>query len=127
MPAAEGTAFRGRQLAALRTIVDAAPPFLRRMPLTVLSREASFLYSADFRTGRNVFSRGALMAAEIDDRIRSQTQGKKSLRDALRWLLRWSTENRKPFQTEDLPRYFAAATGVEVSDILERWMEPLEQ
>jgi predicted metalloprotease with PDZ domain len=127
MPATEGKAFRDRQLAALRGIVDSAAPFLRRMSLTVLSREASFLYAVDFRTGKNVFSRGALMAAEMDDRIRARSEGKKSLRDALRWLLRWSAENQKPFQTEDLPRFFATATGVDVSDILERWMKPLEQ
>ena len=127
MPAAEGKAFRDRQLASLRTTVDSAASFLRRMPLEVLSREASFLYASDFRTGRNVFSRGALMAAEMDDRIRQRSGGAKSLRDALRGLLRWSAENQKPFQTEDLPRYFATATGVDVADILERWMKPLEE
>ncbi len=127
LPAAEGIAFRNRQLARLREIVDSAPPFLRKMPLDVLSREASFLYAQDFRTGMNVFSRGALMAAEMDDRIRARTNGAKSLRDALRWLLRWSAENQRPFQTEDLPRYFATATGVEVGDILARWMQPPAQ
>jgi predicted metalloprotease with PDZ domain len=126
MPAAEGKAFRDRQLASLRGTVESAAPFLRRMPLDVLSREASFLYSQDFRTGMNVFSRGALMAAEMDDRIHARTGGAKSLRDALRWLLRWSAENQRPFRTEDLPRYFAAATGVDVGDILERWMQPLD-
>jgi len=125
MPAADGMTFRDRQLAGLHGIVDSAPPFLRRMPLAVLSREASFLYAEDFRTGMNVFARGALMAAEMDDRIREKTQGAKSLRDALRWLLRWSAENRRPFRPEDLPRYFAMATGVDVSDILTRWMQPL--
>jgi predicted metalloprotease with PDZ domain len=126
MPQAAGGEFREQQLAALRRTVDGAAPFLRRMSLPLLSREASFLYSDDFRTGRNIYSRGALMAAEMDDRIRSASQGKKSLRDALRWLLRWSAENRKPFQTEDFAGYLAAATGVDVSDILERWMKPLE-
>src|SRR5277367_3245926 len=121
MPPQEAANFRARQLARLRQIVETAPPFLQKMPLDVLSREASFLYAQDFRTGMNVFSRGALMAAEMDDRIRVRTNGAKSLRDALRWLLRWSAENQKPFQTEDLPRYFATATGVEVGDILERW------
>jgi predicted metalloprotease with PDZ domain len=127
MPIAEGKAFRDGRLAALREIVDSAAPFLRRMSLPVLSREASFLYAEDFRTGMNVFARGALMAAEMDDRIRSQSEGKKSLRDALRWLLRWSAQNRKPFEVEDLPRYFATATGVDVSDILQRWIEPLDK
>jgi len=35
-----------------------------------------FYIRADFRTGRNCFARGALMAAEMDDRIQAQTQGK---------------------------------------------------
>lgn len=121
---AADNAFHDRQLAALHRIVDTAPPFIRRMSLDILSREASFLYAEDFRTGMNVFARGALMAAEVDDRIRQRTNGAKSLRDALRALLAWSAANRKPFQTEDLPRLFAAATGVDVADILERWQKP---
>jgi len=124
MPAVEGKAFRDRQLAGLRAGVDAAPPFIQRMPLEVLSREASFLYAQDFRTGGTVFCRGALMAAEMDDRIREKTGGAKSLRDALWWLLRWSAENQRPFQPEDLPRYFAIATDVDTSAILARWMQP---
>ena len=127
LPAAQGKAFRDGQLANLHGVLDAAPPFIRHMSLEVLSREASFLYSEDFRTGRNVFARGALMAAEMDDRIRSQSQGKKSLRDALRALLRWSEENQRPFQTRELPGYFKSATGVEVADILERWQQPQEK
>jgi predicted metalloprotease with PDZ domain len=127
MSAGEGRAFRDRQLASLRSIVDSAEPFLRRMPLEDLSREASFLYGVDFRTGKNVFARGALMAAEMDDRIGARSGGAKSLRDALRGLLRWSAETGKPFRTENLPRYFDSATGVDVSDILERWLKPLEQ
>jgi len=126
MPPAESKAFRDARLASYRSVLDAAAPFLRRMSLPVLSREASFLYAVDFRTGKNVYSRGALIAAEMDDRIRARSENRKSLRDALRWLLRWSAENQKPFQTEDLPRFFAAATGVDVSDILERWMKSLE-
>jgi predicted metalloprotease with PDZ domain len=126
LPAEQGRAFRESQLARLRGIVDTAPSFIRRMPLTALSREASFLYSSDFRTGRNVFARGALMAAEMDDRIQAQSCGKKSLRDALRWLLGWSAEHRMPFATEDLAGDFAAATGVPVADILDHWQRALE-
>jgi len=122
----QGQAFRDSQLRTLKHVIDAAPPFIRRMPLDVLSREASFLYSADFRTGRNVFARGALMAAEMDDRIQAQTQGKKSLRDALRWLLGWSAQHPGPFATKDLAGYFATATGVDVADILAHWQRPLD-
>jgi predicted metalloprotease with PDZ domain len=126
MPVADGAAFRRAQLSTLNGIVEGAPRFIRRMPLEILSREASFLYSADFRTGRNVFARGALMAAQMDDRISAQTHGRKALRDALRWLLNWSAEHHQPFQSEDLPKYFKAATGVDVTDIYHHWQQPLE-
>ena len=120
----EATAFRTHQLARLRQIVDNAPSFLRNMPLEVLSREASFLYASDFRTGMNVFARGALMAAEMDDEIRTKTAGKKSLQDALQALLIWSAQNDRAFRTEELPQVFQAATGVNVQAILNHWMNP---
>ena len=119
MPPAEGAAFRARTLARLKAILDEAPPFIRRMPLVDLSRSASFLYSADFRFGMSTFSRGALMAAEMDDRIRAATGGTKSLKDGLRALLK----SPQPFRTEDLPVIFRNATGVDVREILERWMK----
>jgi predicted metalloprotease with PDZ domain len=119
MPGAEGAAFRARTLARLRAVLDAAPPFIRKMPLTDLSRSASFLYSADFRFGRNTYARGALMAAEMDEKIRAASGGTKSLRDGLRALL----EAPQPFRTEDLPLILRDATGVDVREILERWMK----
>jgi len=124
MPEADGRAARERQLSFLRGILDSAPPFLRRMPLVMLSREASLLYTTDFRTGKNVFARGALMAAEMDDRIRSKTQGKKSLRDGLRALLSWSARNQRPFEIQEMSTLLSDATGVNVHDILDRWMAP---
>lgn len=57
LPQSEGAAFRKRELSGLRQILDDAPSFIRRMSLETLSREASFLYAADFRTGANVFAR----------------------------------------------------------------------
>src|SRR5882724_6618830 len=38
----------------------------RNMPLPELSRVGSLMYSEDFRTGRTLFSKGALVAEEID-------------------------------------------------------------
>ena len=35
----------------MRKIVADAPPFIKKMSLETLSREASFLYAVDFRTG----------------------------------------------------------------------------
>jgi predicted metalloprotease with PDZ domain len=90
--------------------------------LTLLSQEASFLYARDFRTGMNIFGRGFLMAAEMDDRIQAQTAGKKSLRDAYRALLAWSAANRRAFQVEEMTRIVSESTGVDVHDIVARWM-----
>ena len=64
------------------------------------------------------------MAAEMDDRIRLQTRGEKSLRDALRHLMEWSRGNRRAFRLEELPVIFREATGVETASILDRWMRP---
>jgi predicted metalloprotease with PDZ domain len=127
MPEEESQKYRRQQLDRLRGIMDGAPPLLRKMSLADLSRAGSFLYSDDFRVGMNLFSRGALMAAEMDDFIRTQTQGKKSLRDALRYLLDWSERNHRAFRTEELPAIFRDETGVDTKNILDRWLQPLDR
>ena len=127
MPPEQGAAYRERLLQArFRVNLTEAPPFLRRMSLVELSRVASTRYSSDFRTGRLVFSRGALMAAEMDDHIRVQSKGQKSLRDALRALMSWSATNKRGFRIDELPAIFRQATGVDVKEIMERWLRPLE-
>jgi len=126
MPAQEGQEFRKGQLDGLRNIVSDAPVFIRRMPTVVLSREASFLYSQDFRTGMNTFARGSLMAAQMDDRIRQQSQGKKDLRDALRAVLLQTQKEQRPFKIEELAPLFQQATGVDISEILQHWLQPPE-
>jgi len=73
----------------------------------------------------NLFSRGALMAAEMDDAIRAQTNGQKSLRDALRHLIAWTSKNHRAFRVEELPQIFREATGVDTSVILNRHLQPL--
>jgi predicted metalloprotease with PDZ domain len=122
LPTDDAARYRKEKLDRLRGIVAAAPAFLERMPLDVLSREGSFLYADDFRVGMNLFARGALMAGEMDDRIRAQTDGKKSLRDALRHLIDWSEQNQRAFRTEELPVIFGEATGVDTASILQQWM-----
>ena len=109
-----------------RSSLREAPPELRRMPLRELSLLASTQYAADFRIGRLTFSRGGLMAAEMDDRIRAQTHSAKSLRDALRHLIAWSAQNHRPFRIDDLSVRFREATGVDTHDILEKWLAPLD-
>jgi predicted metalloprotease with PDZ domain len=125
MSQAEAAKMREGELSWMREVVGGAPLFIKRMSLETLSREASFMYTVDFRLGKNIFSRGALMAAEMDDRIREKTRGEKSLRDALRALLVWSEKNRRAFQPDEMMGVFAEGTGVEVRDIYMRWREPL--
>jgi predicted metalloprotease with PDZ domain len=127
MPASEAAAFRKRQLAGLSEILVHAPRVIQEMSLLDLSREASFMYELDFRTGQNTFARGALMAAEIDDYIRKQTGGRKSLRDGLRYLVERTSKSQRPFETNDLPALIQAATGVDVKNVFDRWMKPNPQ
>jgi predicted metalloprotease with PDZ domain len=121
----EGARYRKEKLDRLQGIVDAAPAFIRRMALPELSREGSFLYSEDFRVAQNLFARGSLMAAEMDDSIRAQTGGQKSLREALRYLIDWTARNRRAFRAEELPAIFRQVTGVDTTAILNRRMQPL--
>jgi predicted metalloprotease with PDZ domain len=122
MPEAEGTAYRKAMLDSLRDTVAGMPPFLREMPLVELSRIASSRYSEDFRTGRTLFSRGALLAASLDDRIRERSGGTKRLRDALRHLVEWSARSGRGFRVEELPKHFREATDIETADVWARWL-----
>jgi len=123
LPDGERKTRREREMMRTRGFLDAAPPSIKRMPLTLLSQEASFLYARDFRTGMNIFGRGFLMAAEMDDRIQAQTGGKKSLREGFRALLAWSGKNQRALQVKEITRIISEATGVDVHDIVARWME----
>jgi predicted metalloprotease with PDZ domain len=123
LPQEERKARREREMMRTRGFLNAAPPFIKRMPLTLLSQEASFFYASDFRTGMNIFGRGFLMAAEMDDRIQTQTGGKKSLRDGFRALLAWNAKNQRALQVEEITQIISESTGVDVHDIAARWME----
>ena len=102
-----------------------APAFLKRLSLVDLSRVASTRYGEDFRTGRLVFSRGGLMAAAIDDRIRAESKGTKSLQDAFTFLLGWSVRERRAFANDELARLIQQATGVDTADVIAEWLRPL--
>ncbi len=127
LPAEEARAYRTNLIERrFRQSIASAPAFIRRMPLIELSRVASTRYSEDFRTGRTVFSRGGLMAAAIDERIRRESRGAHRLRDALRHLVSWSRQNDRAFEIEELPAIFEEATGVDTRDVFEDWLKPLE-
>jgi predicted metalloprotease with PDZ domain len=105
-----------------RNWLKQAPPFLRDMRLEELSHIGSTRYSEDFRVGRTLFSRGALMAAEMDELIRRQTNGSRSLRDALRHLIAWSAREKRAWRIEELPAIFRQATGVDTKPVLDKWL-----
>jgi predicted metalloprotease with PDZ domain len=122
MPPEQGAAFlRNFVDIRFRRTLAALPPEFRNMPLIELSRLASSRYSEDFRTGQGSYARGGLMAAEMDELIRSATQGKKRLRDALRHLVAWCAAKGRPFRIEELPVIFEEATGVNTRPLLEAW------
>jgi len=122
-PGADGRSYRESLVdARFRNTLKEMPDFLKRMPLVELSRTASTVYSEDFRTGRTVFSRGGMMAFEMDERIRAATSGTKRLRDALRGLVAWSSASKRGFAIDELPAIFRTATGVETRDVMERWL-----
>jgi predicted metalloprotease with PDZ domain len=125
MPEAEGQQFRGQQFDVFQRTLATIPDFIRSMPLLELSRVGSLVYGSDFRTGRTLFIRGAFMAAEMDERIRKLTNGKKRLRDSLRSLVKWGEKSGRAFRTEELPGLIARPVGVserEVRVIMERWL-----
>ncbi len=108
-----------------RPNLASAPAFLKDLSLVELSRVASTRYAEDFRTGRLVFSRGGLMAAAIDDRIQSATNGTKSLRDALRFMVAWSAREHRAFRNDELATLIEQATGVDAASVIAEWLRPL--
>jgi predicted metalloprotease with PDZ domain len=124
MPASDAAAYRTTHHASMQATLAQMPAFIRDMPLVDLSRIASTRYSEDFRTGRTLFARGSLLAAELDERIREASGGKRRFRDAARHLMRWSQTHRRGFRLDELPGIFEEATGVRTGDIWQRWLSP---
>ena len=124
----EPATFRERMLERrFRSNIASAPSFLKRLALVDLSRVASTRYAEDFRTGRLVFSRGGLMAAAIDERIRSESNGARSLRDALRFMIAWTAREHRGFGTDELADLIRQATGVDTRAVIGEWLRPMER
>ena len=125
MPANEGRDSRRRRFEAFRQTLANTPAFIRNMPVLELSRVGSVMYSSDFRVGRTLFCKGALMAEEMDQKIRARTNGKKRLRDSLLSLVKWGLGSGRAFRTQELPGLIAKPVGVseqEIREIMERWL-----
>ncbi|MCP5115773.1 MAG: hypothetical protein GY953_33510, partial [bacterium] len=74
------------------------------------------------RTGKESFSRGGLMAAEMDEAIRAQSDGVRDLRHALRHLCEWSSGSRRSFTLVELPHLLSEGAGVDLRPIFASWM-----
>lgn len=101
-------------------------PEIKKLSLMELSQSASTMYSADFRLGRAVYSRGASMAIEMNNYLEEKTNGKKSMKDVLRYLYNWSKENKRPFTMEEFPELINKACGIDLSAIYKKWQLPIE-
>lgn len=123
LPEPQATAYRRRMLDTLRELLAGIPASIREMPLVALSRVASTRYSEDFRTGRTLFSRGALFADALDRGIRERSGGTRRFRDAARYLVDWSSRHRRGFRIEELPAIFQEATGVDTGDLWTEWLK----
>jgi predicted metalloprotease with PDZ domain len=124
MPEAEAIAYRKTMSDSQRATLVDIPLFIRDMPLVDLSRIASTRYSEDFRTGRTLFAKGALLAAELDQHIREASGGRKRFRDAAIYLMKWSEEHKRGFRVDELPAIFQQATGVDSRSVWDRWLPP---
>ncbi|TMI97197.1 MAG: hypothetical protein E6H06_02385 [Bacteroidetes bacterium] len=101
-------------------------PELKKLSLTQLSQAASTMYGTDFRIGRAVFSRGALMALEINNYLKDKTRGKKSMKDVYRYLYQWAKQNQRPFTMEEFPLLINKACRVNLSSIYKKWLLPIQ-
>ena len=99
---------------------------IKKMSLQQLSQIASTMYGTDFRIGRGVYSRGALMAIEMNNYIKEKSNGTRSMKDVFRYLYNWAKENRRPFTMEEFPVLITKASGFDVSMIYQKWQLPID-
>jgi len=64
------------------------------------------------------------MAAEINDYLTSHTGGRVTMRTVYKYLYEWSKRNRRPFTMEEFPMLRKEATGMDVSEIYQKWQGP---
>jgi hypothetical protein len=60
---------------------------IKKMSLQQLSQTASTMYGSDFRIGRAIYSRGALMAIEMNEYLKKESGGKRSMKDVFRYYI----------------------------------------
>jgi len=99
---------------------------IKKLSLQELSQTASLMYAADFRLGKAVYSRGAMMAIEMNNYVKEKTGGKKSMLDALQFLYNWTKKNKRAFSMDEFPILLNESCGVDLSHIYKKWQQPIE-
>jgi predicted metalloprotease with PDZ domain len=86
-----------------------------------LSRLGSTQYGEDFRIGMNLFSRGGLMAHDLDVYTQEKTDGERSFRDVMLGLLRWTETHQRAFTCDEIEPIMSESAGVDLAPIWDRW------
>lgn len=107
------------------TSVFQTTPEIKRMSLTQLSQAASTMYSTDFRLGKSIYGRGALMAIEMNNYLKTESGGKKSMKDILQYLYHWAKENKRPFTMDEFPMLIHKACGIDLDKMYNKWQLPI--
>ncbi len=119
---ADCEALRAAQRGRWEGIVNGFPALFRSTSLVDLSRVGSTQYSEDFRIGQSLYTRGALLAGELDATIRERAAGGRSLRDSIRAMVVWSAREKRGFRLDELPRLIGEPVGVDVGPVFARWL-----
>lgn len=101
-------------------------PQIKQLSLQELSQLASTMYGTDFRIGTSLYSRGALMALEINECLLQQSGGKKSMKDVFRYLYQWSKQNKRPFTLQELPQLLNQSCQIDLGKIYAKWQLPIQ-
>lgn len=92
--------------------------------------EASFdawikLYRPDEHSVNSTVSyylKGEIVCALLDLELRARSKGEKSLDDVIRYVWREFGQKLEGIPEDEVERVFAAATGVDVSDLIDAWV-----
>jgi predicted metalloprotease with PDZ domain len=108
-------------IAFFNKVIDDAPDYISRLSLKELSLLGSTQYGQDFRIGRNLYSRGALFAHDLNLFIQKETGGEKSFKDAILAVYDWSQLNKRAFKYDEFPGIISQGIGIDISDIWIKW------
>jgi predicted metalloprotease with PDZ domain len=83
------------------------------------------LYRPDENTPNRTISyylKGGIVAWLLDLTIRARTHGERSLDDFMKWLWQHHCETSGPFDEQRVPELMQQALGVDLSDVLQKWV-----